>query len=362
MIKRFIAALLSVVLCLSALPAFAEQSINVRTPLYGASDAQRENMAIALRNIDGITVPGGQKFSFNNVVGPRTRSYGYVTAPNGRGVNVTGGGVGQVASTVYLALRQMNAGVYIDELHTYGNRFTGSYVSGGSEAVLVDYSAGSDFVFTNYTDDMYLQMWMTDSYLYCTISFRESGNAGADNSISWDSGWNSENSWNSDANDWNSNWNNSFNSYRRKIASSYIYLGGTDNLLSNVALAAASINDTVLPGGAVFSFNSIVGPREERYGYKAAVNGRGSRVIGGGVAQVASAVWLAVKNLDCVAVMEKSTYGKKYNQTYVANSNDAILTDYKAGTDFSFRNSGASQLTICTYVSSGVLYCDIYEN
>jgi len=73
-------------------------------------------------------------------------------------------------------------------------------------------------------------------------------------------------------------------------------------------------------------------------------------------------VWLAVKNLDCVSIVEKSTYGKRYNQSYVTSSNDAILTDYKAGTDFSFRNSGSTQLTICTYISGGVLVCDIYEN
>ena len=112
----------------------------------------------------------------------------------------------------------------------------------------------------------------------------------------------------------------------------------------------------------LFSFNGVVGPRSERYGYVDAVNGRGARVTGGGVAQVASALWLAVKNLDCVAVVEKSTYGSRYNQSYVSSSNDAILTDYSAGTDFSFRNIGPEPLTIAVYISGDQLCCEIYQN
>ena len=60
--------------------------------------------------------------------------------------------------------------------------------------------------------------------------------------------------------------------------------------------------------------------------------------------------------------MQKSTYGSKYNQSYVASSNDAILTDYSGGTDFSFRNTGTEPLTIATYVQDGILHCEIYRN
>ena len=131
---------------------------------------------------------------------------------------------------------------------------------------------------------------------------------------------------------------------------------------NNILLAASSINDTVLDSGDLFSFNDSVGPRSERCGYVGAVNGRGAIVTGGGVAQVASALWLAVKNLDCVAVVEKSTYGSRYNQSYVLSSNDAILTDYSAGTDFSFRNIGFEPLTIAVYVSGDELCCEIYQD
>ena len=106
----------------------------------------------------------------------------------------------------------------------------------------------------------------------------------------------------------------------------------------------------------------VVGPRTQSYGYESATNGRGVRVTGGGVAQVASVVWLAVKDVSDISIVEKSTYGKNYNQDYVASSSDAILTDYKAGTDFSFRYNGSGSITLYTYVDGNMLYCDIYRN
>ena len=225
-------------------------------------------------------------------------------------------------------------------LLTYGSKFSDNYVSDGSDAIMVDYSTGSDFSFINYSDDMLIEMWATDSYLYCSITLDAVGGGEL-------------------------NWFDSapLQPSMRSIASSRIDLSGADDALrSNILLAASSINDTVLDSGDLFSFNDSVGPRSERCGYVGAVNGRGAIVTGGGVAQVASALWLAVKNLDCVAVVEKSTYGSRYNQSYVLSSNDAILTDYSAGTDFSFRNIGFEPLTIAVYVSGDELCCEIYQD
>jgi vancomycin resistance protein YoaR len=146
------------------------------------------------------------------------------------------------------------------------------------------------------------------------------------------------------------------------IASAAFPIIGDEKLRSNILLAAGSINDTVLISGDEFSFNDSVGPRREKYGYQSAVNGRGVKVTGGGVAQVASVVWLAVKDLDEIAILQKSTYGARYNQDYVASSNDAILTDHAEGTDFSFRYTGEGSITISTYVADDMLCCDIYRN
>ena len=342
--KRFLAILLTLALCLGAAgaaPALAEaDSVSARTTLAGSSYAKLNNVNLAASSLNGITIPCGASFSFNEIVGPRTEAYGYQRAANGRGVRVTGGGVAQCATTLYLALEQLGADVEYTSLLTYGSKFSDSYVSDGSDAILVDYSSGADFSFINYSDDMLIEMWATDNYLYCSITLDAVGGGEL-------------------------NWFDSapLQPSMRSIASSRIDLSGADDALrSNILLAASSINDTVLDSGDLFSFNDSVGPRSERCGYVGAVNGRGAIVTGGGVAQVASALLLAVKNLDCVAVVEKSTYGSRYNQSYVLSSNDAILTDYSAGTDFSFRNIGFKPLTIAVYVSGDELCCEIYQD
>ena len=342
--KRFLAILLTLALCIgvagTASASDADDSVSARTTLAGSSYAKLNNVNLAASSLNGITIPCGASFSFNEIVGPRTEAYGYQRAANGRGARVTGGGVAQCATTLYLALKQLGADVEYTSLLTYGSKFSDNYVSDGSDAILVDYSSGADFSFINYSDDMLIEMWATDNYLYCTITL----DAVSGGELNWFS-------------------SASLQPAMRSIASSRIDLSGADDALrSNILLAASSINDTVLDSGDLFSFNDSVGPRSERCGYVDAVNGRGAIVTGGGVAQVASALWLAVKNLDCVAVVEKSTYGSRYNQSYVLSSNDAILTDYSAGTDFSFRNIGFKPLTIAVYVSGDELCCEIYQD
>ena len=342
--KRFLAILLTLALCVGvagAAPALAEtDSVSARTTLAGSSYAKLSNVSLAASSLNGITIPYGASFSFNEIVGPRTEAYGYQRAANGRGVRVTGGGVAQCATTLYLALKQLGADVEYTSLLTYGGKFSDNYVSDGSDAIMVDYSSGADFSFINRSDDMLIEMWATDSYLYCSITL----DAVRGDELNW-----------FDA--------ASLQPSMRSVASSRIDLSGADDAVrSNILLAASSINDTVLASGDLFSFNGSVGPRSARCGYVDAVNGRGVVVTGGGVAQVASALWLAVKNLDCVAVVEKSTYGSRYSQSYVSSSNDAILTDYSADTDFSFRNTGSEPLTIAVYISGDELCCEIYQD
>ncbi len=337
--KRTIAAALIAALCIAlCAPAFAEDRVSARTSVSGATWEKIVNLETAAERINGTSVKSGASFSFNDAIGACTSSNGYRAAPNGRGVTATGGGVEQVAATLYLALNQLGGDIYFDEKHTYGADFTGSYVSDGANAILVDEAAGLDFRFTNLGGDMQIEMYVSGDNLCCSLS---AAPALANGFL---------------------NWVGPGPQLRTPAASSSIELSGTDALKGNVLLAASSINDTVLGSGDLFSFNEIVGPRRERYGYQSALNGRGIKVIGGGVAQVASAIWLAVKNLDGVAIVEKSTYGGRYNQSYVESSNDAILTDYDGGTDFSFRNTGSAPLTIATYVRDDVLYCEIYRD
>lgn len=341
--KRMTMALLLILaMLLSISPAaLCETTCTAHTPLSGASAGQRENIDIAAEALDGLIVRSDERFSFNETVGPRTKARGYVSAENGRGVEVTGGGVGQVATTLYLALLEIPDDIRIEDISTYDARFKGDYVSDGHLAVITDYSSGTDFAFRNEGNALRIEMWSDEDALYCAITRASAGSS---------SGWPSDTGSGSSA------------PVSPKPTGACFRCDGDDDTLHNIELAAGSVYDTTLSEGDLFSFNEIVGPRTSKYGYVDGINGRGVDVTGGGVAQVASVIWLAVKDMDDISIVEKSTYGEKYNQSYVSNSSDAIVTDYSADTDFSFRYTGSGSITLYTYVQDGWLCCDVVRN
>ncbi len=325
--KKRICLLLTVVLVLGIFTvpgALAATLASSKTTLEGSSSAKKSNIDLAIAALDGTYVDYGDYFSFNTVVGPRTTDEGYKNAINGRGVKVVGGGVSQVAATLYLALKKLD-GIEYDEKKVYGSKFTDNYVTSGSDAIVTDYKNKTDFSFYNEYGEFTIYMWRDKNYVYCSLSNDSGGGGGGGSSA----------------------------------GSSSIELDGSSALINNVDLAANSISGYTLQHNDVFSFNDIVGPRTAAYGYEKAINGRGVKVVGGGVAIVASGLWLALEDIDDIVILEKRTYGSNYNQDYVSSSSDAIMTDYNADYDFSFRYTGYDELTIYTYISGDSLICEI---
>ncbi len=317
-----LALFLALILLFGALPVQAAGAMQASTPLSASTRARLANVRLAAEAIDGTRVGYGESFSFNESVGPRTSRYGYQSAINGRGVKVIGGGVAQVASTIYLALKKLGSGIEYTEKKTYGSSYNGKYVDSSRDAILVDYE-DTDFSFINNYGGFDMGLWIEGNRLYCELTLQGNG---------------------------------------RALSSSRLTIDGNRATRTNVTLAAGSIYETLLYPDDVFSFNDIVGPRMAKNGYKNALNGRGVNVTGGGVAQVASAVWLAVKNLDCITITAKKTYGTKYNQVYVEKSDDAILTDYNAQIDFQFKYVGDGVLSVYTQVDGDEITCDVYES
>lgn len=337
--KRLTVYVLVLTLFMSACPAARADwgdyggytyTVSASTSLAGASNAQLTNINLAVSRIHGTRIPYGSAFSFNDIVGPRTSDYGFKNAKNGRNILVCGGGVGQVASAVYLAVRQLN-NVEFTELRKYGANYRGTYVPTGDEAVVVDYQNREDMAFYNGEGDLTLEIWVSRSNIFCSVTVNAGGSGPSDAGT--------------------------------QIGYASVPLTGTNALRNNVSRAAESVNGTQLTYLGEFSFNRAVGPRTAGNGYAAAVNGRGVRVTGGGVAQVASAVYMAVKNLSCVSVTEMRTYGIGYNQSYVDDPDDAVVTDYANGIDFRFSYRGFGTLTVFTYVnaSGNRLVCEVYE-
>ncbi len=86
------------------------------TDVSGRSPVQKQNIYRASENLSGIILKSGQVFSFNERIGPYTEEKGYQperSFVNKEVQNTPGGGVCQVASTLYNAVKK--AGLEIVE-------------------------------------------------------------------------------------------------------------------------------------------------------------------------------------------------------------------------------------------------------
>ncbi|MCK8826254.1 VanW family protein [Natroniella acetigena] len=122
------------------------KEIGVYTTRITGSENRRENIKLATKLINNQLVLSDEVFSFNQIVGPRTKEKGFKEAPeivNGRLVPGVGGGICQVSSTLYNALKQEELEVV--ERHTHSKDV--SYVPEGKDATVAwDYF---DFKFKN---------------------------------------------------------------------------------------------------------------------------------------------------------------------------------------------------------------------
>ena len=90
---------------------FADVLAQKSTPLAGSSSARINNIRLAAAAINGLILNPGEEFSFNGVVGQRTAAKGYQAAGafiGGQVVDVIGGGICQVSSTLYFAAMVSN--------------------------------------------------------------------------------------------------------------------------------------------------------------------------------------------------------------------------------------------------------------
>ena len=109
-------------------------------------DDRTHNLMLACERIDGTVVMPGQVFSFNEVVGERTAEKGYREATAyiaGNSVPEIGGGVCQVASSIYYAALQADLPAVERHAHTY----LVTYVPQGMDAAI--YWERLDYKFEN---------------------------------------------------------------------------------------------------------------------------------------------------------------------------------------------------------------------
>ncbi|TMU87669.1 hypothetical protein FGG79_06020 [Bacillus sp. BHET2] len=110
------------------------------------NEERTRNIILATEEINNAVVFPGEVFSFNGVVGKRTKERGYQKAPvivKGELSEDIGGGICQVSSTLFNAVDQ--AGVVILERYHHSKRVP--YVPSGRDATVSWY--GPDFTFRN---------------------------------------------------------------------------------------------------------------------------------------------------------------------------------------------------------------------
>ena len=109
------------------------------TSFAGRSPEQRHNAALAGRYIDGSIIPPGGIFSFNELVGGRSRGKGYDSAPfltsDGLLQETPGGGICQLASTIYNA--GLLGGLEVVERHPHSR--TVLHVPPGRDATIASW-------------------------------------------------------------------------------------------------------------------------------------------------------------------------------------------------------------------------------
>lgn len=136
------------------------------------------------------------------------------------------------------------------------------------------------------------------------------------------------------------------------------YVNNADRT-TNLRLAAAAINGTVIMPGETFDFNEVVGPRTAERGYKKATVFTGNKgtaqELGGGICQIASTLFNTCLYAD-VDITERHQHSQKVS--YVPMGRDAAISgEYK---NFRWTNNYDFPIKIYMEVSGGYVTCTFY--
>ena len=126
---------------------FSDVLASYDSPYNASVTGRTTNLRLACEAIDGTVLNPGEVFSFNAVVGERTAEKGYqpgiIYADGGASEKELGGGVCQVASTIYYCTLVADLEVVERAPHMY----TVSYVPSGMDATI--YWGSKDYKFKN---------------------------------------------------------------------------------------------------------------------------------------------------------------------------------------------------------------------
>lgn len=146
--------------------------------------------------------------------------------------------------------------------------------------------------------------------------------------------------------------------FKDQMGSCTTSVGGSNARISNVRLAAETLNGTILLPGETFSYNDALGERTTDRGYQAAPaysNGESVQEIGGGICQVSSTLYKATL-LSNLKIVEHHNHS--YVSSYIGIGMDATVS--WGGPDYQFKNNTDYPIKISASYSDGEVTCVIY--
>ena len=117
------------------------------TSIYDQDQNRVDNITLANSKLNGYIVKNGEEFSFNNTIGPMNEAQGFKKAvgfdSQGNKIQISGGGLCQISSTLYNAV--LDASLEVTERHAHSRRVY--YVPQDRDATILYGSL--DFKFKN---------------------------------------------------------------------------------------------------------------------------------------------------------------------------------------------------------------------
>lgn len=148
--------------------------------------------------------------------------------------------------------------------------------------------------------------------------------------------------------------NNLLATYTTKILTS------DPNRYHNITIVRNRLNGYVLKDGDTFSYNEVCGPYGPSDGFKEATillsNGKHDKGYGGGVCQLSSTLYNAVKNLK-IDITERHHHSVPV--AYVPKNEDATVS-LQSNLDFKFKNTSGKNLKFSSSSTENSLTVSVY--
>ena len=151
--------------------------------------------------------------------------------------------------------------------------------------------------------------------------------------------------------------------YDHSIVAAYrtVYYSSSSNRKYNISLVSSKIDQVLIKSGYKFSYNKATGPRGENEGYKLAtviLEGEYTEDFGGGVCQVSSTIYAAIKNDSNFQILSRHAHALPVS--YLPDGMDATVS--YGGTDFKFRNNYPFDVILSVTAENGVLLVKIMKS